>query len=58
MIDNDATYLDSFGVKHVPKEIKGAPSCLRQFLAIESPLKITKNAFELFSFLRYLNFLS
>ena len=41
--------------------LKGALSGLRQFLAIESPLKMTKNAFyfiskaqKLFSFPRYL----
>ena len=42
-------------------EIKGALSGVRQFLATESPLKMTKNAFlfhlfVLFSLSRYLNF--
>ena len=40
--------------------IKGALSGLRQFLAIESPLKMMKNTFispqKLFSFSRYLSF--
>ena len=42
------------------KELKGALSGLRPFLAIKSPLKMMKNAFyftsKLFSFSRYLNF--
>ena len=42
------------------KELKGALSGLRPFLAIKSPLKMMKNNFyftsKLFSFSRYLNF--
>ena len=36
--------------------LKGAMSGLRQFLAIESPLKMMKNAFKALFFSRYLDF--
>ena len=44
--NDDVTYLDSFGVEHIPKEIK---AFINRSLSIilRSPLRVTKNIFRI-----------